>query len=316
MTGATGFVGGALVSALRSDGHDVHALVRNPAKASKLQQAGVRLVVGDLDDTATLVRTATGTDGIFHVAGWFKVGVRDRSDAERVNVGGTRVVLSAAREAGVPRVVYTSTLAVNSDTRGRTVDETFRFRGRHATVYDETKARAHDVAQEFAADGLPVVTVMPGVVYGPGDTSQVGELVRDVVRGRRVVVPSGARLSWGYIDDVARGHVLAMERGRAGESYMLAGPHAGLDEALRLAADIAGTSRPIVIPRAAVRATAVAAGALERVVPIPATYTAEALRSGTSSYLGTPEKARRELGWTVRPLKEGMTQTVRALQMQ
>jgi nucleoside-diphosphate-sugar epimerase len=133
---------------------------------------------------------------------------------------------------------------------------------------------------------------------------------------RRVVVPSGARLSWGYIDDIARGHVLAMQLGRVGESYMLAGPHAGLDEALRLAASIAGTSGPIVIPGTAVRATASLVGLLERIVPIPATYTEEALRSGSSSYLGTPEKAQRELGWTVRPLREGMTQTVRALQTQ
>jgi nucleoside-diphosphate-sugar epimerase len=294
----------------------VDALVRNPGKAATLEQAGVRLVKGDLSDTATLVDMASRADGLFHIAGWFKVGVRDRSDGERVNVEGTRAVLSAAREAGVPRVVYTSTLAINSDTRGQTVDETFRFTGEHVSVYDETKARAHDVAQEFAADGLPVVTVMPGVVYGPGDTSQVGEMLRDVVRGRRVVVPSGARVSWGYIDDIANGHLLAMERGRSGESYMLAGPHAGLDEGLRLAARIAGTNEPIVLPGVAVRVTAAIVDVLERAVPIPAMYTAEALRSGTSSYLGTPEKAQRELGWTVRPLREGMTTTVRALQTQ
>jgi nucleoside-diphosphate-sugar epimerase len=301
---------------LRADGAEVDALVRNPAKATALEHAGVRLVRGDLGDVAALTEATRGADGLFHVAGWYKVGVRDRSEGERVNVEGTRSVLSAARDAGIPRVVYTSTLAVNSDTRGRTVDETFRFTGQHVSVYDDTKARAHDVADGFAADGLPVVTVMPGMVYGPGDTSQVGEMTRDIVCGRRVVVPSGARLSWGYIDDIARGHVLAMQLGRVGESYMLAGPHAGLDEALRLAASIAGTSGPIVIPGTAVRATASLVGLLERIVPIPATYTEEALRSGSSSYLGTPEKAQRELGWTVRPLREGMTQTVRALQTQ
>ncbi len=309
-------MGGALAQALRSDGAEVDALVRNPAKATALEQAGVRLVPGDLTDVAALTEAARGSDGLFHVAGWFKIGVRDRGEGERVNVEGTRSVLSAARDAGVPRVVYTSTLAVNSDTHGQVVDETFHFTGEHVSVYDATKARAHDVAAEFAEDGLPVVTVMPGVVYGPGDTSQVGEMVRDVVRGRRVVVPSGARVSWGYIDDIAHGHVLAMQRGQAGESYMLAGPHAGLDEGLRLAARIAGTSGPIVIPGAAVRATASLVGLLERIVPIPAMYTEEALRSGSSSYLGTPEKAKRELGWTVRPLQEGMTQTVRALQTQ
>ena len=94
------------------------ALVRTPSKATALEQAGVRLVPGDLADVAALTEAARGADGLFHVAGWYKVGVRDRSDGERVNVEGTRSVLSAARDAGVPRVVYTSTLAVNSDTRG------------------------------------------------------------------------------------------------------------------------------------------------------------------------------------------------------
>jgi dihydroflavonol-4-reductase len=143
MTGATGFVGGELSRQLRAAGHEVVALVRDPARATDL---GVSLVRGDLDDSGALDELCTGVDGLFHVAGWYKLGTRDPDQGRRVNVDGTRNVLDAARRAGVPRVVYTCTLAVNSDTHGRVVDETYHFTGRHLSVYDETKAAAHSIA--------------------------------------------------------------------------------------------------------------------------------------------------------------------------
>src|SRR5512133_1646860 len=143
VTGATGFVGGALVRLLRANGHDVLALVRSPARAAALAAAGVTLVEGDLDDATALDRLGADADGLFHVAGWYKLGDARPEDGWRVNVDGTANVLAAARRSGVPKVVYTSTLAVNSDTDGRVVDESYRFTGRHLSVYDETKARAH-----------------------------------------------------------------------------------------------------------------------------------------------------------------------------
>src|SRR3954451_997115 len=154
MTGATAFVGGALASRLRQGGHEGVALVREPGRAGALSAAGVHLVAGDLADTAALDRLCAGADGLFHVAGWYKVGERNPSPGTRVNVEGTRNVLEAARRTRVPKVVYTSTLAVNSDTRGRVVDETFRFTGTHLSHYDRTKAEAHDIAEEYASEGL------------------------------------------------------------------------------------------------------------------------------------------------------------------
>src|SRR3954447_873347 len=181
LTGATGFVGGALAGQLRAAGHDVTALVRDRSRASRLLDLGVELVEGDLDDAAALYRLCASADGLFHVAGWYKLGQRDPSPGVRVNVEGTRNSLAAAQRAGVARVVYTSTLAVNSDTRGQVVDESYRFSGEHVSVYDRTKAEAHDIAEGFARDGLDVVIVQPGLVYGPGDTAQTGELIAQVV---------------------------------------------------------------------------------------------------------------------------------------
>ena len=131
LTGATGFVGGALARQLVEAGHDVRCLVRDPDGATMLTGLGADLVPGDLGDAASLQSLCDGVDGLFHVAGWYQVGSRAPEQAWTVNVAGTRDMLAAAARAEVPRIVYTSTLAVNSDTGGRLVDETYRFAGRH-----------------------------------------------------------------------------------------------------------------------------------------------------------------------------------------
>ena len=311
LTGATGFVGGALAGLLREAGHDVVALVRDPARASRLADRGVSLTRGDLGDRACLDALCAGADGLFHVAGWYRLGSRTPHEGRRINVDGTDNVLAAAVRAAVPRMVYTSTLAVNSDTRGAVVDESYRFRGRHISTYDETKARAHDAVARAAGEGVPVVTVMPGLVYGPQDTSQSGALLRRVIEGKRPMVPSGGRVCWGYVQDVARGHLLAMERGVPGESYMLAGEQASLAEALVLAAELAGTRGPVVLPAGVVRSSARIAAVVERVVPLPAEYASETLRASLATYLGSAAKAERDLGWTCRPLRAGLGELVR-----
>jgi len=126
LTGATGFVGGALARQLRAAGHDVRALVRTPAKAQDLAAIGVTLHRGDVTDKESMRAPMTGVDGVFHVAGWYKVGICDRAAAVGINIDGTRNVLELKRELRIPKGVYTSTLAVNSDTRGHVVDWTRR----------------------------------------------------------------------------------------------------------------------------------------------------------------------------------------------
>lgn len=306
ITGATGFVGGVVARQLRDAGHEVSALVRDPSRGTVLTDLGAELVKGDLDDARALNKLCDGADGLFHVAGWYKVGSRAPGQGWRVNVQGTRRVLAAVERAGVPRVVYTSTLAVNSDTGGAVVDETFRFEGEHLSVYDETKAQAHGLVAAAAASGSPVVTVMPGLVYGPGDTSQTGAMISDILAGRRPMLPAGGAVCWGHVEDVARGHLLAMDRGTPGESYMLAGQPASLADGLRLAAELAGTRGPVVLPSAAVRLSGGLVRQLERRFSVPKDYAAESMRASLASYLGSPAKAERELGWTSRPLREGL----------
>jgi nucleoside-diphosphate-sugar epimerase len=312
LTGGSGFVGCRLAKLLVQEGHSVVALVRNPPRAKPLADLGIELIAGDLLDLVSVRALTARVDGLFHVAAWYHVGGGRTAAAQawRTNVEGTRCVLEAARNEHVRRLVYTSTLAVNSGTHGRVVDETYRFTGRHLSAYDETKAVAQTLVSSAALSGAPAIIVMPGVVYGPGDTSQSGAVIRRVLHRHRVVVPSAGRFCWGFIDDIARGHLLAMEHGRTGESYMLAGPPHSLAEVLAVASGLAGGPPPVVIPSTAVRAAAAAAGLVERVVAMPDTYSAEALRSSLATYLGTPAKAQRELGWSARPLEEGLAETL------
>ena len=308
MTGATGFLGGVLARMLLDGGHEVVALVRRPEAATDLRDLGVTLVPGDLDDEAALDRLLDGADGFFHVAGWFKFGRREREALHAVNVQGTRNALEAALRTGV-RTVYTSTVALNSDTHGEVVDESYRFTGRHITEYDRTKGDAHDAALEYAELGLPLVIVQPSVIYGPGDTSTLGEVSRRVTRGRFQPGPGSGGACWVHVDDVATGHLLAMEKGVPGQSYILAGEVATFDDALSRLAELTGGRKPLFLPKWLVRTAARMNGGLERVVKLPQDQTREAMMASTATYYADSGKAQRELGWTPRPLKEGFADT-------
>lgn len=314
LTGATGFIGGHLARQLRTAGHEVIALVRDPDAAGDLEAAGVELAHGDILQPGTLPGPMRGVDGVFHLAAWYRLGARDRSRAEAINVDGTRNVLEAARDAGVPRVVYTSTVGVFGHTAGRPVDESYRMEGPWLSEYDRTKWRAHyEVAVPMAEARLPLVIVQPGLVYGPGDHSSVGAVLRDYLRRRLPVIPEQGG-SWGFVEDTARGHVLAMERGRTGESYVLAGPNHWWSEVLRIAEEITGIRRPrFVLAAPAARLASVLMKPVSKLIRLPATYHPETLRvAAGTTYFGNDAKARAEIGWDPRPLRAGLEITLAA----
>jgi nucleoside-diphosphate-sugar epimerase/N-acetylglutamate synthase-like GNAT family acetyltransferase len=315
VTGATGFIGGRLVRQLRAAGHEVRALVRSPSKATDLAGLGVTLHAGDITDNDSMRGPMTGVDGVFHLAAWYKIGTsaRERRAAERINVQGTRNVLDLMRELGIPKGVYTSTINVFGDTEGWVGDESYRYTGPWLSEYDRTKWVAHyEVAIPMIQAGLPLVIVQPGAVYGPGDASVIGNLLRQYLRRTLPIRPHGAAVCWGHVDDTAHGHVLAMEKGRPGESYILAGPPHTLEEALEIAERITGIRPPWLRPPAVLlRAMAALAGMVEKVIPLPQTYSSETLRiAAGATYLASAEKAKRELGFAPRPLEEGLQETL------
>jgi len=315
VTGATGFIGGRLVRQLRAAGHEVRALVRTPSKAPDLAGLGVSLHPGDITDKESMRAAMRGSDGVFHLAAWYRIGARpgERRLAERINVQGTRNVLELIGDLGVPKGVYTSTLAVFGDTEGWVGDESYRHSGPWLSEYDRTKWRAHyEVAVPLIQAGLPLVIVQPGVVYGPGDPRVIGNLLRQYVRRTLPIRPHGAAFCWGHVDDTAHGHILAMDKGRAGQSYILAGPPHTLEEALEIAEEITGIRPPWLRPPAVLlRAMAAAASAVERVMPLPQTYSGETLRiAAGATYLASSEKAQQELGFRTRTLQDGLRETL------
>ena len=310
VTGATGFVGNVLVRKLREAGHEVNASVRSLDKAKDLRALGVKLFKGDVTDKESMREPMTGVDGVYHVAGWYKIGAKDKSDGEKVNIQGTRSVLELMQELKIPKGVYTSSCVVNSDTQGQLVDETYHFTGKHLSEYDRTKAVAHAVAKEFIAKGLPLVIVMPGVIYGPGDASMLHTNIQDFLNQKLPMLPSQTAYCWAHVDDIVRGHILAMEKGKIGESYIIAGEPYTVVDAFKLASQITGKPAPGIVSYKMMKVLSVIVKPLDNF--LPETYTSEGLREiAGPTYLGDNSKAKRELGYNPRPFREGWEETLR-----
>jgi len=311
ITGATGFLGGAIVRQLRQRGHEVVALVRVPEKASNLSALGVTIVKGDVTDKESMRHPMTGCDGVFHVAGWYKVGARDKRPGREININGTRNVLELMKELGIPKGVYTSTLAVNSNTHGELRDEKFRFAGKHLSAYDKTKAEAHDIALQFISEGLPLVILMPGMIYGPDGTALSDHSWRLYLRKKLPMIVSRTAYCYGHVDDMAQAHVSAMELAKPGSSYIIAGPARRLTEAFDIAKRITGIRKPMTVPPWVIRLSSILIRPIEKIIPLPELYTSEAMRvlAGVT-YLGDSSKARRELGFNPRPLEVGLRETL------
>ncbi len=307
MTGATGFIGGHVARQLLARGDDVVALVRDPRRAGALEDLGATLVQGDITDEASL--RMEDCDAVMHLAAWYDVGKRN-PQAALVNVEGTRNVLRQMFHAGLPGV-YVSTVAVHSDTRGVAVDESHVHQGRFLSLYDETKWRAHhEVAVPAIADGLELVIAQPGVVYGPGDHSPMGDVLRAYLARSLPVVPRDAAHCWAHVEDTAAGLIACLDRGRAGQAYHLAGPTHRLADVLAMAQEITGIPAPRQVGRVLLRTAAALLRIPDLVFDLPKTYDPETLRVAPATYLADASKARDELGWDPRPLREGLRDTL------
>jgi len=300
VTGATGFIGGRVTRQLVEAGHEVVAIARNPENARGLASIGVDVRRGDITSKDSLREPMAGADGVFHIAGWYKIGSKDPADGERINVVGTRNVLTTMKELGIPKGVYTSTLAVFSDTHGKVVDETYQHEGPWLTEYDRTKAVAqHAIAEPMMSSGLPLVIVQPGVNYGAGDTSEIRPTFVRYLGGKLRALPKRTAYCWAHVDDTASAHLLAMEKGRPGETYIVAGPPHTLIEAFAIAERITGIPAPRFHASPGLLRAIAAVSRSERLRDVAGV-----------TYLGSNAKARRELGFDPRPLEVGLRETL------
>jgi dihydroflavonol-4-reductase len=315
VTGATGFVGAAVARALSSAGWQVRALVRGGSDRSNLVPLAVEAVEGDLADTGSLERALEGCAGLFHVAADYRLGARDPSQLYRTNVEGTRNILNAARTAGVARIVYTSSVAtIGIPSDGSPGDERTPVALSHMIGhYKRSKFLAEEVAREAVRSGMSVVIVNPSTPVGPGDIkpTPTGQLVLDAARGRMpAYVDTGLNVV--HVDDVAAGHLLAFERGRPGERYILGGEDMTLQIILAQIARTVGRTPPrFRLPYAAVLSVAYLAEGFARVSGHSGRVTLEGVRMSRKRMFFSSGKAVSELGYRWRPPLEAFEDAVR-----
>ena len=245
-----------------------------------------------------------GADAVIHGAAMYEIGLNKAQRARMLdaNVRGTAHVLSTAKSAGVSRVVYISTIAVFGNTHGQVVDETFRRTDQtYTSYYEETKVRAHEIADGFVADGLPVVIVQPGQVYGPSDHSGFGGLLAAFAHGRLLVLPfPELGLDLTYVDDVAAGIVLALDRGRPGRSYVMGGEIVRAADAFATLGRVVGRPAPRWhLPYAVLELGALVRPQLREVISSAKGVT----------FWATDARARAELGYSSRSLETGLRET-------
>jgi dihydroflavonol-4-reductase len=319
VTGATGFIGRALVSFLIRQGMEVTCLVRDPAKARGLEAEGARLARGDITDRARVAETIGGHHVVFHLASWLEIGLpRAKRPAMRhVNVTGTANVLEEAWRHGVERIVHCSTVGAlgSSGPPGHVGAEDHPHDGLFPCHYVRTKYEAIQVARRLIAEGAPIVNVLPQATYGPGSIRIVGNQMWLITQGRMSIAPD-VQSVFGYVhvDDVIMGLWLAAERGRIGASYILAGPLISLPRFYQLVAEHAGVAPPRKRVSARIlRLLAWANGHLPgatMLTPGPFLNRESVAMITEANWAFSAEKARRELGWEARTLEEGLPETL------
>jgi dihydroflavonol-4-reductase len=315
LTGASGFVGSAIARALVAAGYPVRALVRAPAARASLAGLPIDVVEGDVRDAQAVARAVRGARHVVHAAADYRLWTRDAGELRAINVDGTRIVMEASRDAGVARIVYTSsvaTLAPRPD--GAPADESVPLAETEAVgAYKRSKIAAERlVASMIDGDALPAVIVNPSTPIGPRDTrpTPTGRIIVEAASGRiPAFVDTGLNLV--HVDDVAAGHVAALERGRVGERYILGGQDVPLVNMLRDIAVLVGRRPPrLRLPRGPLYPVAVAAELMARMTGREPLLTLDGLRMSTHRMFYTSAKAARELGFVARPYREGLQDAI------
>jgi dihydroflavonol-4-reductase len=318
VTGGTGFIGGEVVRQLRARGDQVACLVRTPEKGKAVAELGCELVSGDLGDAATLRSGMDGCDAVIHAAAMYEVGIPAKQHPQmwEANVAGSERVMQAALEAGISRIVYVSTVGAFGNTHRQVVDESYEHPGKEFTsYYEQTKLEAHKLVKRMVAEqSLPAIVVQPGGVYGPGDTSQVADLLEQFLAGKLPLMPFpelGICLT--HVEDIAAGILLALDKGKLGETYVISGPATTMRDAIETVAAVSGRKAPKrALPVPLLKAMIPIGPLVGKLMGQPPNLR-ELISSGDGvTFWASYEKAERELGYSPRGMEEGLRQTLEA----
>jgi dihydroflavonol-4-reductase len=314
VTGATGFVGSAVARALVARGHRVRVLARPDSNRRNLAGLTVEIAEGAMEDPRSLARAVAGCRYVYHVAADYRIWVPDPAPMFRVNVEGTRDLLTAALEAGTERVVHTSSVATLGLVAGGSADEeTPSGIDDMIGPYKRSKFAAEEVVREFVREReLPVVIVNPSTPVGPGDIkpTPTGRLIVEAARGQMpAFVDTGLNIV--HVDDVAEGHLAAAEKGRIGERYILGGENMALAEILAEVAQAAGRRPPwLRVPHGVLFPVAIGAELAARVTGRDPFVTLDGVRMSRKKMYFNSEKASHELGYAPRAAREAIADAV------
>jgi len=314
VTGATGFIGGNVARALLRHGYGVRALVRDVGRAADLKAMGAQLALGDLCDEASLERAVSGCDALLHVGAIYTLWAPEPELVYRTNVRGTRTLLELAGRAGVRRIVFTSSESTLRVPRGGVGDEEGRRDLRRiAGPYKRSKYLAEQLALDMAGDGLPLVVVNPTTPVGVGDVkpTPTGGLILDFLN-RRMPAFVDTGLNVVDVEDVAEGHVLALEHGRVGERYLLGNENLTMEQLLQRLAGVTGLRAPrLRLPHWLALGLAHADEAAARGLGLgPPRVPLDGVRASMHHRYFDCGKAVRELGMPQTPLDEALRKAV------
>lgn len=318
VTGGTGFIGGEIVRQLRDRGDEVVCLVRSPEKAAKLRELGCDLVRGDLSGEAAIRQGMAGCEAVIHAAAMYEVGIpaKQRPSMWNANVAGTERVMRAALAENVPRIVYVSTVGIFGNTHKQVVDESYENPETDFTsYYEETKLEAHKRVQRMIDEQeLPAIIVQPGGVYGPGDTSQVADLLEQFFAGKLPLMPfPELGICMSHVEDIACGVLLALHRGGLGETYVISGPVTTMREAIETVARVSGRKAPKrALPTSLMKAMIPIGPLVGKVMGQPPNLRELISSADGVTFWASYDKAQRELGYSPRGMEEGLRQTLEA----
>ncbi|MBW4422173.1 MAG: NAD-dependent epimerase/dehydratase family protein [Myxacorys californica WJT36-NPBG1] len=313
VTGANGFTGSHLVKALLKRGDSVVGIVRKSSNLSRLAQCPIDFVYGDITDRTALNQAMTGVDVVFHTAAYVELGLVNAAEMERVNVDGTRAVLEAAQLAGVPKMVYCSTIGIFGDTEGKTIDETFkREQTGFSSAYDRTKYEAQQLVDQAAANGFHVVSVLPSGIFG-SDDPHFKPVLTSFLKGRLKLWAGGGRITGiVHVDDLADAMILASERGQAGERYIISAGDLSTRDMFEIFSQETDIPPPREAPEPLVRVVANVLDVAGRVFSWQPPIDKERAHYVYDRCVRVDAtKARQNLGWTPRSPEETLRELVR-----
>jgi dihydroflavonol-4-reductase len=314
ITGASGFVGSAVARELSNAGFALRTLVRPGSPRTNLEGLDAEIVEGDMRDNRSVLTAAKGARYVFHVAADYRLWAPKPNEIVRANVEGTRVVMEAAKAAGAERIVYTSSVATLKLHEDNTLaDETAPLRETEAIgAYKRSKVAAERLVERMIEEGLPAVIVNPSTPVGPRDRrpTPTGRMIVEAASGRMpAFVDTGLNLV--HVDDVAAGHLAALECGRVGERYILGGENMTLAELLTRIARLMGRSPPLLrLPRAPLFPLAYVAELTARFTKREPLLTLDGLRMSKQRMFFTSAKAESELGYRARPAEQGLRDAI------